>query len=144
MAGLVVGAVAYVVAGRVELALPANVARAPVYFGPINAALGALVGWRLCGARAGAGYPTALGVGLTSSVALIFGAVLFWAFALMMRRALRTAYDGPVEALLASVSIALEFGAIALTQPAALVVLAVGGLIGGVASEPFAERRPGA
>ena len=144
VAALMFGGLAYLVSGMIELALPSDVMRAPAYFSPVNAALGALIGWRFCGAKAGGGYVTALGVGLTTSITLGVLGLLIWAFAMMMRRALRLAYDGPVEALLAGISIAVEFGAIVLAHPAALVVLAVGGLIGGVAAEPFAERHPGA
>ncbi|QFU09170.1 hypothetical protein PARPLA_02359 [Rhodobacteraceae bacterium THAF1] len=143
VAALVFGAVAFIASGMVAAALPSDVMRVPDYFVPVNVLIGIFIGWTICGAKSGAGYVTAIGVGLTSAISLTVLSLLVWAVAQMMKRTLRLAYDDAIEAILAAISIAIEYGAIVVSQPLVPVVLAVGGVIGGLASEPFAERRPG-
>ena len=142
VAALVFGALAYVASTMVAPTLPETV-RVPDLFVPVNVVIGLLCGWQLCGAKSGSGYLAALAIGLTAAATMTIVTLLVWAFAQMMQRALRMAYDDAVQAGLKGVAIAIEYGVLLAGQPVVLALLAVGGVIGGLLAEPFAERRPG-
>jgi len=104
------------------------------WFFQINAALGALIGWRVVGRRAGAGISQAVGVGVTGGAALGIVALFAHSSAHMLKQSLRKAYDGPAEAVVAVFEIGLDFGRQAFTVEV-IIALLVGGIIGGLIAE---------
>jgi len=108
-------------------------------FSPISAGLGVLIGWFFTGKRLDAGLGRGLGIGLTSSLLLVFWVLLTFSGYEMLRLSTRMRYDGPVEALQDMFSIALENMLLAAT-PSVLVALVVGGFFGGWLTEQVAKR----
>lgn len=68
-------------------------------FSPLNAFIGALMGWSIMGKGAGNNYRQTFGFGLTTLFATVFWCLLLWAGYEMLKRSLRLYYDGPIEAL---------------------------------------------
>ena len=105
----------------------------------INCALGALIGWRVVGRRAGLGRTTAIGIGVTGGAALGIVGLFTHASAEMIKLSLRKIYDGPAEAVVAVFEIGLKFGAVVAT-PEVIGALLIGGAIGGVLTEAVNNR----
>ncbi len=108
-------------------------------FREISAFLGLLVGWRFLGRRAGAGFGTALGFGLSAAAALVLCGLVYFSGYEMIIRALRKSYDGPFEGLLGMMDIAIQ-NLDLLGYADVLGVLIVGGLIVGLLTEAAAKR----
>ena len=103
-------------------------------FTPICAGIGAIVGWRVLGARAGRGLQSALGVGLSASAVLV-GVVLFlFSGREMVLRALDRRYDGPMDATVSVFGIMLEYGS-RMGDVQLLGILIGGGLMAGLLAE---------
>lgn len=68
-------------------------------FSPLNALIGAAMGWKIMGKGAGESYQRTFGYGLTTLAATAFWCLLVWAGYEMLQNSLRMRYDGPVEAL---------------------------------------------
>lgn len=109
------------------------------WFSPVAAAVGVVVGWSFTGRRLDAGNGTAMGIGLTSAALLALAVVLGFSGYEMVRRSLRVAYDGPVEALQDLVDIALAHLAVA-AQPDVALALVAGGLLVGAITQWVARR----
>ncbi|SHJ32082.1 hypothetical protein SAMN04488012_107119 [Palleronia salina] len=105
----------------------------------VNALLAMILGWRIMGARAGQGFVNAIGIGLTTAAAILFWAIIMWAGYEALMRSINRRYNGPIEAIEASIALAMEFAQYTWPGPC-LVTLAVGGIIVGVLSEAFAWR----
>lgn len=103
------------------------------------AALGIIVGWRVMGRLIGRGYTEAIGSGIRTSVALVFWALLLFAIHLMIKRAFKMMYDGPVEAVIGVFALMLEYGR-ELWAADVLILLLVGGALGGLAVEWVGKR----
>lgn len=69
------------------------------WFSPLNAAIGAVMGWRIMGTGAGDTYRRTFGYGLTTLAATVFWCLLIWSGHEMLINSTRLRYDGPVEAL---------------------------------------------
>lgn len=92
------------------------------------------------GKRAGRGVRSAIGIGLTSAVALVLLCLAFFSGVEMTRRALRKSYgSNPFEALQDMVQIALDYTEY-LFQPDVMTVLVVGGIGVGILVELVARR----
>lgn len=109
------------------------------YFSPICAAIGLLVGWFVMGPLAGQGMGPSLGHGLRCSITIVFFALLGFSIYEMVLRSMKLRYDGPMEALIAALSLMLEYGLLMLTPPV-LGALVIGGLAGGAAAEIAGKR----
>lgn len=105
----------------------------------VNACIGLLVGWIVLGKRVGVDYVTAIGIGFTGMLALVFWCLFFYAFREMLDLALNRRFDGPVEAIVGVFQIGLEYGA-ELIKPQILLSLILGGAASGVIAE-FVDRR---
>lgn len=103
-------------------------------FVPISAALGLICGWRVMGPRAGRGWVSAMGIGLSTSAVLLAVALFVLSFHTMILRALNRRYDGILEALLGVFAVMLEY-AVLMVDLRFLAVLVLGGIAGGLASE---------
>ncbi|MEP5630985.1 MAG: TrgA family protein [Tateyamaria sp.] len=108
------------------------------YFTHVNVVVGFLVGWIVMGSRAGRGIVSAVNVGLTSSVVLVFWGLFIQSCNEMTRLAMRNRYDGPFEALTAIFEISAEWALLMATVPIWATLL-IGGAIVGFATE-FAWR----
>ncbi|NAZ36263.1 TrgA family protein [Rubellimicrobium sp. CFH 75288] len=103
----------------------------PGRFAEINAAVGLVLGWRMAGARAGTGWTSGIGHGLTTAVAVAFVSLFLHSFAEMIRQSLRKFYDGPMEAVVAVFGLLVEQGA-RLGSPQTVGVLLAGGAAAGL------------
>lgn len=103
------------------------------------AVLGIIIGWRVMGRLAGRGYIEAVGSGIRTSVALVFWALLLFAIQLMIKRAFKMMYEGPMEALIGVFSLMLEYGR-ALWAADVLALLLLGGALGGIVTEWAGKR----
>ena len=111
------------------------------WFAPANAAIGALIGWRLMGRLIGRGYVSALGMGFTTGIVVVFWALLLWSGREMLDRAVNLRYRGPVEALEAMIDLALRYLSF-LWTPDVLLAMGVGAAVCGCIVE-WASRRAG-
>ncbi|MEL7343772.1 MAG: TrgA family protein [Pseudomonadota bacterium] len=108
---------------------------------PVNAFFGVIMGWRLMGRRAGEGFVSATGLGITTGIAIVFWALLFWGGYEMIQRAMRLLYDGPFEALQNMAILMLEYGQLAGT-PMVVGTMFFGSLVAAWVTDFFAQRWP--
>lgn len=108
-------------------------------FQEVNTVFGLIAGWTIAGPRAGLGFVAAFSYGLTALVAMVFMAVFFNSFVVMIERSLRKRYDGPGEALGDVMALTLEHGQMIAT-PEILGTLLIGGIGAGLITEFFGSR----
>ena len=108
-------------------------------FALICAVIGALVGWRVMGPRAGRGMPNSAGTGVATSFVVVFWAIFFFAANEMIKNAIRTRYDGPFDAVIGWFGIAADYAA-AIFDPVILGLLLVGGALSGLVVEWVSRR----
>ncbi|MBL4917563.1 TrgA family protein [Szabonella alba] len=108
-------------------------------FLPFSTLIGLLCGWRIMGRATGQGYGAALGSGVKTSAMIVVWALIVFSIVLMVRKAFRKRYDGPMEAVVDIFALALEQVQLMLNAPFLLTLL-IGGLLGGLISE-WARRR---
>jgi hypothetical protein len=108
-------------------------------FVPIAMIIGLVAGWKVMGPSVGRGNYAAAGSGMKTSLVFTLVALFVFSTYQMVENALRKQYDGPMDAVVGIVSIAIEWGEI-LIKPDVLAVLVVGGALGGLLSE-WADRR---
>lgn len=104
------------------------------YFVHVNVVLGALVGWNVIGSRAGRSAISAINVGLTAPVVLVFWALFVQSCNEMTRLAMKNRFDGPFEALVEVFEIGAKWGLMISTIPVWATLLC-GGMLVGLASE---------
>ncbi len=110
------------------------------YFTHINMGLGIVCGWNIMGRRAGRGVTAAINNGLTGMTAMVFWALFIQGCYEMFRLAMRNRYDGPIEALAAIFTIAMDYGWIMLKAPILIGTLLVGGVLAGLVTD-YAKKR---
>ena len=104
------------------------------WFTWVNVALGLVVGWKVMGTRAGRGLVSAINVGLTGPVVLVFWALFVQSCNEMVRIAMRNRYDGAAEALGAIFKIGAEW-ALQISTVEIWATLLIGGVIVGLATD---------
>lgn len=109
------------------------------WLSPVNALVGAVLGWRVMGRGAGRRYVQAFGYGLTTMLATLFWCLLFWSGHKMLIQSTRLAYDGPMEALQAMGGQFVEYFRMLLVPEVAVPAI-VGALFMGWLTEFFARR----
>lgn len=109
------------------------------YFQEANTVFGLIAGWKIAGPRTGTGYGAALSYGLTALVALVFMALFFNSFVVMIERSLRKRYDGPGEAVTDVFALFIEHATMIMT-PEIIGTLLIGGVVCGVITEFFGRR----
>ncbi|NBZ87854.1 TrgA family protein [Stagnihabitans tardus] len=103
------------------------------------AALGAALGWWSLGPSSGKGYRDTIAYGLRTSVLIGFLAMFGVAFLLMLRKSTNQMYRAdPFAAVLDVPDLMYQYGRYMLNQDV-LMVLAAGGIIGGILVE-YAAR----
>ena len=77
------GALAWIVS-RLTIPCVFEEGQSPGRFAEINAAIAALIGWHLAGAKAGYGWVGAIGYGLTTAVASVVAVLFLQSFLVMI------------------------------------------------------------
>ncbi|WP_299686401.1 TrgA family protein [uncultured Tateyamaria sp.] len=109
------------------------------WFVHVNVLLGLAVGWVFIGRRAGRGWTSAVNVGLTGGVVLVFWGLFIQSCNEMTRLAMKNRYDGAGEALTAVFEIGAEW-VILMSTIQIWGTVAIGGVLTGIATE-IAWRR---
>lgn len=104
------------------------------WFVYVNVALGIAVGWIVVGRRAGRGITSAINVGFSGAIVLIFWGLFVQSCNEMTRLAMRNRYDSAFEAIIAVFQIGAEWAFMIATVPI-LATAAVGGVLTGLATE---------
>ena len=107
---------------------------------PVNTVLGALCGWMVMGRLAGGGYFAAAGSGLRTAAVTLFHALVLWSIYEMILRSMDLYYDGPMEAIKATMALIAEYFMLLVSDPQLPVVLLVGGVLAALFSE-WASRQ---
>lgn len=137
IAALLFGALAFFVSDLVKPLLPEGTQFG--IFSPLNAAVGALMGWRISGTRAGLSMRASLGYGLTTALITVFWCLFIWSGYLMVESSMRLRYSGPVAALQDMGMMMIEFARMMATGPI-IGSLVVGALFFGWLTEQVARR----
>lgn len=104
------------------------------WFTQVNMVLGCLVGWKFLGSRSGRGMVSAINMGLTAPIVLVFWAIFVQSCNEMVRLAMKNRFDGPFEALVAIFEIGSEWALMIVNVPI-WATLFVGGVMTGIAAE---------
>ncbi len=112
---------------------------APDYWLPLSSFISLLIGWRICGTRAGRGYRDAIGIGLTAAAAMAFWLIFALAFNRMIDNALRMRYDGPMDAIANVFYEMLEYGTYFFDLQL-IVTLFAGGIVCAWVTEYFGKN----
>jgi hypothetical protein len=138
-AALSLALLAFVVSGQVMPLMPEGTDFG--YFTHVNVVLGLLTGWIFMGRRVGHGLVPAINNGLTGAAVMVLWALLIQGSWEMFRQAMRNRFDGPFEALLAILTISVDFFFV-IAVPTVLISLAVGGCLVGLLAENAHKRWP--
>jgi hypothetical protein len=111
------------------------------YFFHINIVLGLLTGWIYMGRRVGYGLVPAINNGLTGTAVMVLWALFIQGCWEMFDRAMRNHYGGPFEALLAILTLSIEFFFV-IAVPSVLLPLVIGGCLAGILAEATYRRWP--
>ena len=114
---------------------------APDYLIPTGAGLGVVLGWRMCGARAGQGYNNIPAIGLTYAVAQVFWLCFVVGVVTMVNNAMRGRFGGPMEAALSTFSNLFDV-AVYFADINFIIALIIGSLLAAVGTEYVAQRFP--
>ncbi len=106
---------------------------------PINALVGAAMGWTVMGNGAGKTYRQAFGFGLTTLAAIVFWCLLVWAGYKMLLRSIAQRYDGPVHALQGMAELFLDYGRMVAVSEVVIPAI-IGALFMAWLTEFFARR----
>ncbi|MYM53801.1 TrgA family protein [Thalassovita mangrovi] len=104
------------------------------WFNYVNAALGAIVGWRSIGAKVGEGLFMAISNGITGIAVLIFFGLFFHSLYEMLHLSMRRMYSNPLAGIEDMFRIGAEFGAV-LIDPLVVGVLIAGGIAVAIIAE---------
>ena len=106
---------------------------------PINALVGAAMGWTIMGKGAGNTFRQAFGYGLTTLAATIFWCLIVWSGYKMLGRSIAQRYDGPIHALQGMAELFLDYGRLIATQEVMIPAI-IGALFMAWLTEFFARR----
>lgn len=109
------------------------------YFFHINILLGLLTGWIFMGRRVGYGLVPAINNGLTGAAVMVLWALFIQGAREMFDLAMRNRYGGPFEALLAILSLSIDYFFV-IAVPSVLVPLILGGCLAGILAESANKR----
>ena len=108
-------------------------------FAEYNAALGAIIGWRVAGSRARTTWLNAVAYGLTAAVGTVIAGLFLYSLLRMLNQSVRKVYEGPMEALVDVVRIMLE-NVRFVANPDVLTILLLGGVLAGLVTEWVARN----
>ncbi|PJI91739.1 hypothetical protein BC777_0574 [Yoonia maricola] len=114
----------------------------PDFWLPVVSGISLVIGWRVCGSRAGHGYNPAIGIGLTCGAAIAFCAVFAISFNQMIINALANRYNGgTMEAVIDVFNQMIDF-AIMFADIPLIATLLIGGVVCAWITEYFGQRFP--
>jgi hypothetical protein len=137
IAALLFGALAFFVSDLIKPLLEEGTQVG--WFSLVNPIVGAVMGWRISGARAGYSMRASLGYGITTVAATVFWCLFIWAGYLMVEASMRLRYDGPMDALQDMGAMMIEFAG-TMATPTVLGSLLVGALFFGWLTEQVSRR----
>jgi hypothetical protein len=105
----------------------------------VNGAIGAIVGWRFIGSRAGNGVVQSINAGLTGMLVLVLATLFVHAFWIMQANSFKLRYSSTTQAIQDMFNIMTENGLL-LMQSYILITLVGGALFCGLVSEATARR----
>ena len=108
-------------------------------FSQISALIGLVAGWRVLGREAGHGWLESANSGLKTSVVMVGLALIIFSIEEMLVLAFRRSYDSPMEAVVGTISIGVDFVQ-KLVVPDVMVILLGGGILAGLLAEWAARR----
>ncbi len=138
VAALFFAGLAYLMVDAYRLTLPEGMQVGRLVEGSV--AIGLLCGWLIVGTKVGQGFGRAWGLGVRTSITTVVYVTVIFAIVVMIERAMAGRYGGsPMEAVVASIALVLEYGADMLDQRFLLTML-VGGALGGLITEGISRR----
>lgn len=137
VAALLLAALGWFTADLVKPYLPE--AQPVGLFSPISALVGLGVGWIFTGKKLHGGEGSAVGIGLSSALLLVFWVAFIFSGYEMLQKALRKSYDGPTEAAVDTFAIILDQLKTA-AQPDVIAAIVVGGVVAGALTRWTAAR----
>ncbi|MFV0490381.1 MAG: TrgA family protein [Pseudorhodobacter sp.] len=137
IAAIAFAMVAYFSAQAYMSTLPPGTQFGP--FLPVSAGVGLICGWVIMGNALGGGYGVAAGGGIKTAICMVVWVLLIFSIVLMVRKAFRKLYQGPMQALVDIFALMLEH-LLLMPYPPFLIALALGGILGGWISE-WSRRR---
>lgn len=143
-AGRLAGAIAFGVLGAylAFITIPLfEEGKQPGYWWFLCIGAGVWSGWVVVGKRAGRGYGSGIGNGLTGVVAQVFWILFIFSSMVMLQKSLRRSYDGPVEAVVNIFELMIEH-AMPFATSDVLTAIGVGGVLGGLVAEYYGRRYP--
>ncbi|MFN0113047.1 MAG: TrgA family protein [Paracoccaceae bacterium] len=111
------------------------------WFSEVSALIGLLFGWRVMGPTVGRGYYAAGSAGIRTSALSVLMALFLFSSENMLVQAFRRAYDGPTEAVIGILKVALDYAQM-LLKPDVAAVLILGGAGAGLVAEWASRRWP--
>ncbi|MEP5759663.1 MAG: TrgA family protein [Litoreibacter sp.] len=106
---------------------------------PVSVIVPIFCAWLTLGRMVGGTYRNAINAGVYGVFVSIFYVVSTFAIAEMLKRSMKLRYDGPMEAVVSMFGIAVDYGAILLNPPVAMVLVG-GAVVSGIATE-WTDRR---
>lgn len=137
VAALLLAALGWFTADLVKPYLPE--AQPVGLFSPISALVGLGVGWIFTGKKLHGGEGSAVGIGLSSALLLVFWVAFIFSGYEMLQKALRKSYDGPTDAAVDTFAIILDQLKTA-AQPDVIAAIVVGGVVAGALTRWTAAR----
>jgi hypothetical protein len=137
VAAIVFAALAYLAAEVYKVGVPERTVWG--VFNVICAAVGALCGWFVMGRLAGRGYGAAMGYGLRTTVTFVFWIVVGFSIYQMILRSMNLRYGGPMEAIVGTFDLMIEYGQ-SMATGMMIATLLTGGVVAGAIVE-WAGRR---
>ncbi|WP_204114589.1 TrgA family protein [Shimia biformata] len=137
IAALFMGALGILVSEQIKPLLPEGAD--PGHMSLVNFCIGAVFGWRILGARAGRRTVDGINNGLTTVVVMVLVALFIQGMNEMLRRALLSYYDSPVEAMKVALDLGLRYGEYLLVPKIAGTLIG-GAVLGGIVTEFVARR----
>jgi len=136
-AGVGFAATAYIATNFYQMLLPE--VQQGRWISPIAAVMGFIIGWRLMGNQVGTDLKSAARIGLGTSVWMFIWAVVLFASAEMVNRAMQRRTPDPGEAIGKVFEIIVDFTTTAMDFKV-VATLVIGGMVAGVLAE-LANRR---
>lgn len=137
IAALAFAALAYFISDLIKPLLPEGTQYGRL--SPINALIGAIMGWTIMGKGAGNSLRQSFGYGLTTLAATTFWALVVWAGYEMLQNSVKLRYDGPIEALQDMAQLAIDYAKLVAVQAVVLPAV-IGAIFMAWVTDFFARR----
>ncbi len=143
-AGRLIGALCFAILGLLIAILTVPLfeeGKSPGFWFPLCFLAGVWAGWVVVGPKTGGGFSASVGISLTGVAIQVFWILFLMSGYDMIRKSMRRAYDGPVEAVINI----FEIGGTYAIQFATFEVIAtvlVGGVVAGLFTEFFSRIYP--